>query len=63
MEKLDSKLATWISKKLLVFLIATLAMFFDKLSGIELVYIGFVYIVIQGLVDAKVLFEYFKKQN
>jgi len=61
MEKLDEKLATWISKKLMVFLIATVAMFMDKLSGIEWVYIGFVYIVVQGLVDAKVLFQYFKK--
>jgi len=62
MEKFDEKLATWISKKLMVLIIATVALFMDKLSGIEWAYIAFVYIVIQGVIDAKILFKYFIKK-
>jgi len=62
MEKLDSKLATWISKKLMVWILATIALFLGKIDGQEWMFISLMYIFAQGVIDAKILFEYFKNK-
>jgi hypothetical protein len=61
MEKFDDKLATWISKKLMVFLIATVALFIAKIDSSDWTYIAIAYITMQGIVDAKSVIENFKK--
>ena len=58
---LDKWLGKWASRKLIVFLISTIAMFADKLDGNEWAYIAIAYIVIQGFVDAKTIVEKFNK--
>lgn len=44
-DKLQSK---WISRKLLVFLIASIALFFDKITGSDWVVISSIYISLEG---------------
>ena len=61
MEKFDTKLATWISKKLMVFGIATMALFMAKIDSSDWTYIAIAYITMQGIVDAKSVIENFKK--
>ena len=61
MEIIDKYLGKWASRKLVVFVIATFALFFEKLDGSNWSYIAIVYIVIQGLVDAKIIVEKFSK--
>lgn len=58
---LDKWLGKWASRKLIVFLIATIAMFANKLDGKEWAYIAIAYIVIQGYVDAKTIIDKFNK--
>lgn len=61
MSKIDSFLGKWASRKLIVFVIATILMSFSKIESVHWAWIAIAYIVIQGLVDAKVLIEkYFK---
>jgi hypothetical protein len=49
---LDKVLSLYISKKLTVFLIATILVVTTKISGIEWVNIAIVYIGTQGVIDA-----------
>jgi hypothetical protein len=61
MGKIDSVLGKWASRKLIVFVIATILMSFSKIESVHWAWIAIAYIVIQGLVDAKVLIDkYFK---
>lgn len=48
---IDKVLAWTISKKLTVFLIATLLIFKDKINGEQWVYVALVYIGTQGAID------------
>jgi hypothetical protein len=48
---IDKVLAWTISKKLTVFLIATLLIFKDKINGEQWVYVALVYISTQGAID------------
>lgn len=49
---LDKVLSLYISKKLTVFLIATILVVTTKISGVEWVNIAIVYIGTQGVIDA-----------
>ena len=61
MGKIDSLLGKWASRKLMVFAIATILISFGKIESSDWTYIAIAYVVIQGLVDAKVLIDkYFK---
>lgn len=48
----DKKLKTWVSKKLFVFVIATLLAVFGDLTSADWVVIATVYIGTQGAIDA-----------
>ena len=61
MGKLDTILNKWASRKLMVFLIATLLISFSKIESADWTYIAIAYIVMQGLVDAKSIIEKFTK--
>lgn len=50
---LDKYMGKWASRKLVVFVFATLLVYSDKISGEDWTYIAIAYIVIQGVVDAK----------
>ena len=61
MGKIDTTLNKWLSRKLMVFVIATILIAFSKIESVHWAWIAIAYIVIQGLVDAKVLIDkYFK---
>ena len=51
---IDKILTLYVSKKLTVFLIATLLVAFSRISGAEWVNIAVVYIGTQGVIDAVV---------
>ena len=51
-EKLDQLLGHWISKKLLVLMIATLLSIFGNLTSHDWMTIAIVYLSSQGVVDA-----------
>ena len=61
MSKIDSFLGKWASRKLMVFAIATILIFFNKIESADWTYIAIAYVVIQGLVDAKTIIEKFTK--
>jgi len=62
MEKLDLFLGKWISRKFMVWLIATVLLWFGKLDGNAWMFISIIYLVMQGVIDAKTLMEiYYKK--
>ena len=49
--RIDAFLNSWISKKLMVFIVATVLSFSDKLTGEQFVNVALVYIGTQGAVD------------
>jgi hypothetical protein len=49
--RIDAFLNSWISKKLMVFVTATVLAFSDKLTGEQFVNVALVYIGTQGAVD------------
>jgi hypothetical protein len=52
MKSYIDKILNWtISKKLTVFLIATILIFKDKISGAEWIYVALMYIGTQGAID------------
>lgn len=62
MGKIDSFLGKWASRKLLVFIIATILTFIGKLDSSDWTYIAITYIAMQGFVDATTIIDkYFKK--
>jgi len=63
MGSIDSKLSKWISRKLLVFAIATIALFAGKLDSSDWAYLAIAYIAIQGMIDAKSVIQNFKKNE
>ena len=64
MEKADNFLGKWASRKLVVFIIATILMFAGKLESTDWTYLAIAYIAMQGFVDVTTLMDkYFKKQN
>lgn len=56
-EFIDTYLGQAISKKLIVFLIATVALFLDKLNGSQWVIVSTSYIAIQGVTDIVAKFK------
>lgn len=50
-QKIDKFLGRWISRKLTVFIIASIALFSDKLTSTDWVIIATSYIAIQGITD------------
>lgn len=56
-EFIDTYLGRAISKKLIVFLIATAALFLDKLNGTQWVIVSTSYIAIQGVTDIVAKFK------
>lgn len=58
---IDKWLGKWASRKLVVFVIATILMFLSKIESADWAYIAISYIVIQGLVDAKIIIDKFSK--
>lgn len=61
MGKIDKYLGKWASRKLIVFLIATILIFFSKIDSSDWTYIAIAYIIIQGLVDAKIVIDKFTR--
>ena len=50
--RIDQFLNSWISKKLMVFIVATSLAFSDKISGEQFVNVAIMYIGTQGAIDA-----------
>ncbi len=61
--KIDAFLNSWISKKLMVFIVATFLAFSDKLTGEQFVNVAMVYIGTQGAIDAVRALRNFKQQD
>ena len=61
--KIDAFLNSWISKKLLVFVIATVLSFSDKLTGEQFVNVAIMYIGTQGAIDAVRALRNYKQSN
>ena len=61
MGKLDTTLNKWVSRKLMVFFIATMLRLFDKIESSHWAYIGLAYVVMVGVADAKLVIEKFLK--
>jgi len=53
MGKIDKYLGKWASRKLLVFILATILIFLGKINPDNWVYLAIVYIFVQGFIDAK----------
>jgi len=51
-QKIDAFLNSWISKKLMVFIVASLGLFSCTLTGSEWVNVAVMYIGTQGAIDA-----------
>ena len=60
-EKIDKFLLTWVSKKLSVFIVATLLTIFGDLTSTDWVTISTVYIGTQGVIDAVTKLRGFKR--
>jgi hypothetical protein len=59
---IDGAIERLLSRKFMAWLVATIALFAGKLSGMEWVYVTSIYIIAQGYIDTKTLVkEYFKK--
>jgi hypothetical protein len=58
MRIIDRFLGKWASRKLLMLVIATLFVVFDKMDGSDWKYIAMAYVFVQGVIDAK---DYFLK--
>ena len=54
---LDKFFGKWASRKLIVFLIATILVILGKISGSEWVYIAGIYTLVQGVIDATVYYK------
>jgi hypothetical protein len=52
MKSLDSKINKWISRKLLVFIVASVALFKGVLNSTDWVIIATAYIAVQSFVDS-----------
>jgi len=61
--KIDEFLNSWISKKLMVFVVATSLSFSDKLTGEQFVNVALMYIGTQGAIDAVKALRNFKQSN
>jgi len=61
--KIDEFLNNWISKKLMVFVVATALSFSDKLTGEQFVNVALMYIGTQGAIDAVKALRNFKQSN
>jgi hypothetical protein len=61
--KIDAFLNSWISKKLMVFVIATILAFSNKLTGDQFVNVAIMYIGTQGAIDAIRSLRNFKQHN
>ncbi|MFZ2432520.1 MAG: hypothetical protein WAW57_15380 [Lutibacter sp.] len=61
MSKIDKFLGKWASRKLMVFIIATILSVSGHLDSADWTYIAIAYIAMQGLVDSKLIIENFKK--
>lgn len=61
MGKVDTTLNKWLSRKLMVFVIATILISLGKIESSDWTYIAIAYVVMQGLVDSKSIIEKFSK--
>lgn len=61
MGKVDTTLNKWLSRKLMVFAIATILISLGKIESSDWTYIAIAYVVMQGLVDSKSIIEKFSK--
>ena len=61
--RIDQFLNSWISKKLMVFIVSCFLAFSDKLSGEQFVNVAIMYIGTQGAIDAIRSLRNFKQQN
>ena len=61
--KIDAFLNSWISKKLMVFVVATVLAFSNKLTGEQFVNVAIMYIGTQGAIDAVRSLRNYKQQN
>ena len=61
-EKFDLFLGKWISRKFMVWLIATVLLWFGKLDGNSWMFISMIYLITQGVIDAKILIDAYTKK-
>jgi len=61
--KIDAFLNSWISKKLMVFIVATILAFSSKLTGDQFVNVAIMYIGTQGAIDAIRSLRNFRQRN
>ena len=61
--RIDAFLNSWISKKLMVFIVATSLAFSDKLTGEQFVNVAIMYIGTQGAIDAVRALRNFKQRD
>lgn len=61
--RIDAFLNSWISKKLMVFIVATTLAFSDKLTGEQFVNVAIMYIGTQGAIDAVRALRNYKQSN
>lgn len=61
--RIDAFLNSWISKKLMVFIVATSLAFSDKLTGEQFVNVAIMYIGTQGAIDAVRALRNYKQRN
>ena len=61
--KIDAFLNSWISKKLMVFVVATVLAFSNKLTGEQFVNVAIMYTGTQGAIDAIRALRNYKQQN
>ena len=60
-EKIDKFLSSWVSRKLLVFVVASFGLFSGTLTSSDWVTIGGIYIGTQGVIDAISTLRGFKR--
>lgn len=61
--RIDAFLNSWISKKLMVFIVATTLAFSGKLTGDQFVNVAIMYIGTQGAIDAIRSLRNFRQRN
>lgn len=62
MGKIDSFFNKWISRKLATWIMATILLWFGKLDGQSWMFITIIYLVVQGVIDAKSAIETYLKK-
>ena len=60
-QTLDIIISKVVSRKLMVWIVATFALFADKIDGTEWMFISLMYVFIQGIADLKELYKIYKQ--